>query len=268
MRLIWFDGHRRFRDDLSAYIDGELPRPRAADLEAHLAVCEACGRVLEDLRATVLTLAGLPEVAPPRSFALTPEQAARPAGRRPVAGLPAVTAGLRLAGAGLAVALAVVLIVDLAGSGGSGGNGAQTAAGPAALQMQEKSADTSADRGAPPPQAAAAPASTPAIGAVAGSVGGGEGGGGGTSSGGGGPDGQVFASPPTPPPGVIGSAATVTNGLAVASPSALSYQPATAQSEGGIDVLRVMEIGLAITVVAAVVGSFVLARTQGRRGSP
>lgn len=261
MRLIWFNRHRRYRDDLSAYIDGELPPERTADSEAHLKVCQGCRRELEGLRATALALRDLPPAAVPRSFALTPEQAGHRADRRPASGLPALTAGLRLASAGLAVALAVVVVIDLAGGGGDSG---ERAAGPAALQLQmeAKSADTSADRGVAPPEA------------------------GGTESGGqGAPGGAGMAyegatpTPVSPPPGVIGVPATapapsagtgqdVTNGIAAESPSALSNQPAAAQSGGGTDVLRVVEIGLAITVALAVAGSFLLARAKGRRELP
>lgn len=36
--------------DLSAYVDGELDGPRAAQVEAHLATCSACGAEVADLR--------------------------------------------------------------------------------------------------------------------------------------------------------------------------------------------------------------------------
>ncbi len=258
MRLTWFNRHRRYRDDLSAGIDGELPPRRAADLEAHLSACPGCRRELAELRATALMLRELPQVAPPRSFALTPEQAGRPAGRRTATGLPAMIAGLRLAGAGLAVALAVVLVADL---GGSADDGRQPATVPGALQLQTgaKAADSFADRAASPPEAGNASGQE--------SVESGTAGGGGTLGQG------VNPTPLPPPPGVVGLPATapalpppgaqdVTNGSAAETPSALSNPPAAAQSGGGTDVLRVVEIGLAVAAAFAVAGSFLLARAR------
>ena len=105
--------HRRFRDQLSAYIDGELEASAAERLETHLAACEGCRLELEQLRATAAALRDLPEVQAPRSFTLSPERAAA---RRPLTGAAAPLAlGMRLAAVGLAVALAAVFVVDLGG---------------------------------------------------------------------------------------------------------------------------------------------------------
>ncbi|MDO8611297.1 MAG: zf-HC2 domain-containing protein [Dehalococcoidia bacterium] len=105
--------HRRFRDQLSAYIDGELEAAAAERLEAHLAACEGCRLELGQLRATAAALRDLPEAEVPRSFTLSPERAA---GRRPLTRATAPLAlGMRLAAAGVAVALAAVFVVDLGG---------------------------------------------------------------------------------------------------------------------------------------------------------
>ena len=105
--------HRRFRDQLSAYIDGELEAAAAERLEAHLAACEGCRLELGQLRATAAALRDLPEAEAPRSFTLSPERAA---GRRPLTRATAPLAlGMRLAAAGVAVALAAVFVVDLGG---------------------------------------------------------------------------------------------------------------------------------------------------------
>ena len=113
--MLWLDTHRRFRDRLSAYIDGELGPGQAEALEAHLGSCPDCRRHLEELRATVAALRDLPQQEVPRPFALTPQQLPRPAAKAPVALVLALTTGLRLAGVALAFALAVVLVVDLGG---------------------------------------------------------------------------------------------------------------------------------------------------------
>jgi hypothetical protein len=117
--MLWFDRHRRLRDRLSAYIDGELDPPAAERLESHLAECERCRLELEQLRATVSGLRDLPELEPPRSFTLSPERVAAPRPRQPAA--PPLAFGARIAAVGLAAALAAVLVVDLADIGGNGG---------------------------------------------------------------------------------------------------------------------------------------------------
>ena len=58
---------------LSAYLDGECSSKEAAKLEARLQVEPRLRQALEELRATVGLMRALPEVPPPRSFALTPE---------------------------------------------------------------------------------------------------------------------------------------------------------------------------------------------------
>lgn len=45
--------HSRWTDQLSAYLDGELPAEQRAALEEHLGSCVACRSVLEDFQAIV-----------------------------------------------------------------------------------------------------------------------------------------------------------------------------------------------------------------------
>src|SRR5512145_3332721 len=45
--------HTQWTDQLSGYLDGELPPAARASLEAHLADCGSCRAVLQDLRAIV-----------------------------------------------------------------------------------------------------------------------------------------------------------------------------------------------------------------------
>jgi anti-sigma factor RsiW len=46
---------------LSSYLDGELPASPRARVEAHLAACEGCSMVLDELRETIRLTGGLTE---------------------------------------------------------------------------------------------------------------------------------------------------------------------------------------------------------------
>lgn len=67
--------HLSLRDleRLSVYLDGECSSKEAANLEARLQVEPVLRQALDELRTTVGLLRALPEVSPPRSFALKPE---------------------------------------------------------------------------------------------------------------------------------------------------------------------------------------------------
>jgi hypothetical protein len=110
--------HRRFRRDLSAYLDNMLPERARRRLEAHLDACQACRQELAELRSTVEALGGLPMAEVPRLFALA---AAPVAEVRPRPAVRRLEFGLRLATATAAFALALVVIGDIAGLPGGGG---------------------------------------------------------------------------------------------------------------------------------------------------
>src|SRR3990172_7563137 len=117
-------------------MEGEMECAAAERLEAHLAACEGCRLELQQLRATAAALHDLPDVQVPRSFTLSPkatrlgESPERAAVHRPLTGAATPLAlGMRLAAAGVAVALAAVLLVDLGGLVGD--NQAGTTAPPA-----------------------------------------------------------------------------------------------------------------------------------------
>ncbi len=69
----------RQREQLSAYLDGELSPAERAALERHLPTCAQCQTELAALRRVRATLAALPSPALPRSFAL-PRSVALPTG--------------------------------------------------------------------------------------------------------------------------------------------------------------------------------------------
>lgn len=53
-----------FEDDLTAYLDSELPSARLQELERHLPGCSSCGATVALLRRNVQRLAALPAFEP------------------------------------------------------------------------------------------------------------------------------------------------------------------------------------------------------------
>jgi hypothetical protein len=121
--MTWFNRHGRLRERLSAYIDGQLDAGEMREIDEHLARCDACRRELDELRLTVSAVREMAWLEAPRSFRLTPEQVSPQ--RRTAPASSVVGNGMRLAGAALAFALAVVLVVDtgniVGGNGEEGG---------------------------------------------------------------------------------------------------------------------------------------------------
>jgi hypothetical protein len=144
--------HRRFRRDLSAYMDDMLPERARRRLEAHLDSCQACRQELAELRATVEALGSLPMAEAPRSFTLAaaPVAEVRP---RPVA--RRLEFGLRLATATAAFALTVVMIGDFVGLPG-GGEEEMPAAMQSALVQTPAAEETPAAVGGAPTETPAA----------------------------------------------------------------------------------------------------------------
>lgn len=101
-----------FSQDLSAYLDGELPPRERAALEAHLRDCPRCRQELASLRAVSRLVASLPAVEPSEEFtrALSREVAARRP-RRWLRPIPLFRGDLIPALAVAAVALIVVTTV-------------------------------------------------------------------------------------------------------------------------------------------------------------
>jgi len=113
------DAREHLNDEvLSAYLDtttaGLSPMARTV-AEAHLAACAECRATLDDLEATLVMLHTLPQIAPRRSFILTPEAAAAVGGprlprRTPLWALPA-----RWASALAVLVFAITIGLDLGG---------------------------------------------------------------------------------------------------------------------------------------------------------
>lgn len=101
-------------DQLAAYLDYELPEDQRAVVREHLRRCPQCENELATLRATKQLLRDLPDMAPPRSFRLSPEQVAATNKQGAMAALPLGRARLPrlvLALRGSAVCVFVVLLL-------------------------------------------------------------------------------------------------------------------------------------------------------------
>ncbi len=68
--LFWRGRHNVRKEDLSAYVDGELGAAALQRVEAHLEVCAACSESVTELRAVRQSVKELPRVPVPRSFVL------------------------------------------------------------------------------------------------------------------------------------------------------------------------------------------------------
>ncbi len=154
--------HRRLSVLLSSYIDGQVSASEAARVEGHLAQCEGCRVELESLRATVGLLSGLPELAVPRSFALTQVPASAPSE------LPRRLALTTRFATSVAALLFVALVLgDVLGVVTQGGESVSVqdipaGAGAVAEMVQEAPSLAESPPGAPAPLAARLPEATAA----------------------------------------------------------------------------------------------------------
>jgi hypothetical protein len=124
------------REQLSAYLDGELAPDDRAALETHLVTCPACQAELDDLRGLRAMLRAMPAPALPRSFML-PDEGAVPqpiTARRTASLSPARTAsrGPRITewAGGLVASFGLALLLGSA-LAAHGGITASTALAPA-----------------------------------------------------------------------------------------------------------------------------------------
>ncbi len=257
---------RHPRGDISAHADGELAPDRLGALEAHLTGCERCRTELDELLAVRSALRELPEIAALRSFTLTPAMAEREP--EPVAyrTTPSFVA-MRIAGAGFAAVLAVVVMLDAGGlvdDTGGGGNESSTAL----FEADQTNRDSEAyDLGAGDDAAAPAAAGNALDGT--GGVGGPDGSADGLDSDGSEPplnqltddDGQR-AIDATSVPGDTQSLAEIDSddGQAAAPESGDDAPAALLAEDDGVSSLLIIEIGLAAIATLAIGGSFVMRR--------
>src|SRR5690242_3115444 len=102
------------RDQLSAYLDYELPEPERDQVREHLRRCPECENELATLKATKQLLAEMPLQPPPRPFVLTPDMVGRTISGPVV--VPqrgwSLAGRLRVAALGFAAILVVMLSSD------------------------------------------------------------------------------------------------------------------------------------------------------------
>ena len=259
---------RHPRGEISAHADGELAPDRLDTLEAHLTGCERCRTEFDELLAVRSALRDLPQATAPRSFTLTPAMAEREPAPVTSRATPSFVA-MRVAGAGFAAVLAVVVMLDAGGIVDD--TGGRSDESPTALfEDDQTNRDTEAydllpgdDAGAP---SAAGDGDLPASGA----------------GGVGGPDGSEDApdsddaEPPlnqqsddgereladatTAPGNDMGFLSDNSAGDATA-PESGDGTPATlAAEDDGVSSLLIIEIALAAIAALAIGGSFVMRR--------
>lgn len=267
--------------DISAHADGELASGRREALEAHIAGCERCRTELGELLAVQSALRDLPQAEATRSFALTPAMAEREP--QPVASraVPSFVA-MRVAGAGFAAVLAIVVMLDAGGIVDNSGGGSSGESSTALFDAGNRDAEATTAAGAQDPfSAPSSPGGdfgeldgSPAAddGSEIPGAGGGVGGPDGSEDA---PDGGVVDPALAPLPedfGQVPAGATPALGDAnnlygddgsAAAPESGDAAPAALTSEDeGISLLLVIEIGLAAIAVLAVGGSFVMRRRE------
>jgi len=101
-------------EELSAYLDQQLPVAERRRVDAHLATCETCRRRLDAMRETVNAVRTLPMESPPRAFTV-PSAEPRPALRW----APLAWSGGALAAAALVVIAGFALLHGAAPQGAS-----------------------------------------------------------------------------------------------------------------------------------------------------
>ena len=149
--MAWFSRDAHPERQLSAYVDGELDARARSVVQAHLAACEACSALAEELQQAKSLLAALPRQAPGRSFALGPEYAVQ---RRAEARRSSFTFA-PVAALTVLVALLFVDAVNFSSMSSSSdtAGGASTSGAPAAARQAESAdkdaAGSTADRQLP-----------------------------------------------------------------------------------------------------------------------
>jgi anti-sigma factor RsiW len=253
----WFQRNEHSEEQLSAYLDGELDARQAEKVARHLSGCPACTATLEDLRSGKALLAELPRLAPSRSFVLGPEHAreravSRPRQRSAFAFAPAIAATV----------LVALLVFDF-GSFSSSSNDHSTGT-LAEKSTASRQADEAGGAGS-----SLQPAQAPALGGSSGtanSTGSADAAAGTPQS----LDAPQSAPAPAVPGPTMSTFAAGTDSSAAATPEAPTVDAPLAaadsqEDDGGISLLRVLEVLAGAGLLASVFFVYVRPRLTERK---
>jgi len=153
------------REQLSAYLDGELSAAERAALERHLPACSECRAELAELRRVRALLGALPSPSLPRSFALPTSGGIRPrppitASREPAQpNRPAWYRASQWVGS-IAASIGLLLLLGNAVLGGHSGSGYGTLSSSSAPRIETSKSTGTADQAQQTPAAPTGPEAT------------------------------------------------------------------------------------------------------------
>jgi hypothetical protein len=106
--------HSPTAEDVMAYLDGELPPDLAATVQTHIAGCEQCRRVRDDLRSTAREMMSWDVDEPPATVRLPPAAETKPRTRQSLFGVLMLTRRFQFAvTAGFVVLVVLVAQVSM-----------------------------------------------------------------------------------------------------------------------------------------------------------
>ena len=227
-------------EDLSAHADGRLVPARAQELEAHAASCESCRRTLAETTSLKSLLGGLPQAQPRRTLTISPAQAAAGSVR---ASRPGRFAFVPAAALTLLVALLAVDFLPLGvGTSSDEQAGAQLATSDKATQAESDA--FAAPAAVPPTSRDTAPSLAPAPGVA-------------------GASGAANVAVPSPAAAAAADSASKLP-VAQAGPGEegrTSGAGQAADDDGGLKLVRGLEVLAALVLIGSVAYVFVRSRT-------
>jgi anti-sigma factor RsiW len=156
---------------MADYLEGDLPLQKRALFDAHLDACERCGRDLEELRATISLLRGLPDPEPPADLVDNAMRRIRAGEARPTVGdrirewISSLAApGFAVPATAVVAAMALALVsgqIDLSQLGLGSPRGSEIAAAERLERLEARSPRVPDRSGAETRVASSAPPSVP-----------------------------------------------------------------------------------------------------------
>ena len=163
--------HSEVQACMADYLEGDLPLQERALFDAHLDACEVCGRDLEELRATISLLRGLPDPEPPADLVDNAMRRIRAGEARPTVGdrirewVSSLAApGFAVPATAIVAAMALALVsgqIDLSQLGLGSPRGSEIAAAERLERLEVRSPRVPDRSGAETRVASSAPPSVP-----------------------------------------------------------------------------------------------------------